>query len=102
MRWSDLTVEQREQLISERVPKKWRDYPLYCHDLVEAGLWTSKGCCDSCHEDHQMYGFDLDLVFLPDGRELECCCGLSIWIHEATQGYITAPIWMLDLEKSLG
>ena len=49
-----------------------------------------------------MYGFDLDLVFLPDGRELECCCGLSIWIHEATQGYITAPIWMLDLEKSLG
>lgn len=101
MKWSELSVEQREQVISERVPRL-KEHPwLYCHDIEEAGLWARSGCCDSCHEDDEVYGYDLCSVFLPDGRLLECCCSLSLWIRQATQGYVTTPQWMLDLEKSI-
>ena len=31
-------------------------------------------CCSSCHEDEGM-GYEMCSVTLPNGEEVECCCG---------------------------
>lgn len=45
-----------------------------CDDMDEAGLWDTRNCCNSCHEDEE-YGYSYLLgVEIPDGGSIECCC----------------------------
>ena len=100
MKWSELSVEQRDLLIVERTKDTTGNF-LACYHIADAGLWSMSECCDSCHEDDVEYGYDLCSVFLPDGRVLYCCCRLHLWIEDAVLDHKMIPLWVLDLEKSI-
>jgi hypothetical protein len=60
---------------------------LYCGDFYDMEEWP--GCCVSCHEDNEEYGYGLCSAEI-DGMEVECCCKVSTWIGE-TQKAANAP-----------
>jgi len=39
------------------------------------------GCCLSCHEDANEYGFDLCRVTLKEGEEAAACCSVVNWLE---------------------
>ncbi len=45
----------------------------FCSTLEEAGLDIGP-CCESCHEDHTGFGYDLLDVDLPGGGWVSVCC----------------------------
>lgn len=104
MKWSELTVEQRQTLIIERTKGLDRTFSyLTCYDLATMGLWSTGDCCESCHVDDEEYGYDLCTVHLPDEQKIYCCCGLSVWINDASLPFWhkTLPAWVQELDKSI-
>lgn len=45
-----------------------------CNRLIELGLWDSKNCCGSCHEDSSELNIEACSLVMPTGEELEVCC----------------------------
>ena len=41
------------------------------------------GCCETCHEDADEYGYDLSYPFFNRPREYEVCCKVSTWLKAA-------------------
>ena len=52
---------------------------LHCGNFYHLEAWP--GCCVSCHEDNEEYGYDLCSAEL-GGMEVECCCKVSEWLGE--------------------
>jgi len=52
---------------------------LHCGDFYHLKEWP--GCCVSCHEDNEEYGYDLCSAEL-GGMDVECCCKVSTWLGE--------------------
>jgi hypothetical protein len=38
------------------------------------------GCCDSCHEDNDEYGYLICYPFFERSREYEVCCHVATWL----------------------
>lgn len=52
---------------------------LHCGNFYHLEAWP--GCCVSCHEDSEEYGYELCSAEL-GGMEVECCCKVSKWLDE--------------------
>jgi hypothetical protein len=53
---------------------------LVCEDFEDEPGFP--GCCDSCHEDANIYGYDMLDGRLDDGRWYSVCCSISRWLDE--------------------
>lgn len=60
--------------------------------FILAGL-KQDGCCFSCHEDVQDYGFDYSEIPIPDGSIARVCCDaarqLSLKLYGSEDAYIS-------------
>jgi len=53
-------------------------------DCAKVPGWNISDCCESCHEDHDEYGYDLCAITV-NGQKLQVCCHVDIWDSEQTK-----------------
>lgn len=49
---------------------------IYCTEVADK-FDLKEGCCSSCHEDEEEYGYDMCEFELPSGETVHVCCRIA-------------------------